>query len=106
MFRLIIRQTSLHGIDAEGEESIEIGVERTKSERIKEKVPVECLQMAQIKNNTVALGNGTVVECLGPDNFKQFVTLGSSFANTCNESLEIGLGDRRRVHRDPPRHRL
>src|ERR1700719_4085635 len=54
---LVIRQTSLDGVDTECEESIEIGVEGGKSEWLQEKVPVEGLEMAQIKNNTVALGN-------------------------------------------------
>jgi len=36
--------------------------------------------MTQIENYAVALGNGTVVEGLGPDNFKQFVTVGAGLA--------------------------
>jgi hypothetical protein len=106
VFRLIIRQTSLHGIDAEGEESIEIGVERSKSEWLKEKVPVECLQMTQIENNTVALGNGTVVEGFGPDNFKEFITVGAGLADSRMEPSEIGLRNGRRVHTNPPGHKL
>src|SRR5882762_9562610 len=106
IFREVIRQTSLHGIDAEGEESIEIGIERSKSEWLKEKVPIECLQMTQIENNTVALGNGTVVEGFGPDNFKQFVTVGACLADSRMEPSKVGLSNGRRVHTNPPGHKL
>jgi hypothetical protein len=106
MFRLVIRQTSIHGVDAEGEEPIEIGVERRKSQRFKEKIPVEGLQMTEIENNSMALGNGTVIECLGPDNLKQLVASGARPANTCMELLKTGLRDGRRVHGDLRRYRL
>src|SRR6266403_1954072 len=102
IFREVIRQTSLHGIDAEGEESIEIGIERSKSEWLKEKVPIECLQMTQIENNTVALGNGTVVEGFGPDNFKQFVTVGSCLADSRMQPFKVGLRNCRGVHTYTP----
>jgi hypothetical protein len=60
---LITRQAPVDRIDAEGKELIESGVERHKPEWSEEKIPVECFEMAQVKNDTVAFGDRAVVEC-------------------------------------------
>jgi hypothetical protein len=70
IFRLVIRQAPVDWVNAEGEELIEIRIERRKSQRSKQKVPIESFEMAQVKNDTVALGDRAVVECFRPDNFK------------------------------------
>jgi len=45
-------------VDAESKEAIEIGIKRHEPERLKEQIPIERLQMTQIKNYAVALGIG------------------------------------------------
>jgi len=44
ILRLVGGQTSLHGVDAESKEAIEIGIKRYEPERLKEKIPIERLR--------------------------------------------------------------
>src|ERR1035437_1768239 len=54
ILRLVIWEAAIHGIDAEGEELVEIGVKRRKPERYQQKIPIKGFEMAQIENNSVA----------------------------------------------------
>src|SRR5215469_16214700 len=60
---LIRWQPAVDWIDAEGEEAIEAGVKRLQSGKLgMQKIPIERLQMAEVKNNAVAFGDRAVID--------------------------------------------
>ena len=66
---LIVGQASTYRVDAEGKQPVERGMKaRQTKHALREEIPVEGFQVAQIKNNPVALGNRAVVNGFGPDN--------------------------------------
>jgi hypothetical protein len=56
--RAIARQTSTHRIDAEREQPVELCVERLQTERSGEQIPVERLEVPDVEDDAVPLGNG------------------------------------------------
>ena len=74
VFGLVFRQAATDRIDAEGKESIEGRMEGPQPEgALREQVPVEGFDMAQVKNNAMPLWNGPVVQCLFLDQLEKFV---------------------------------
>ncbi len=66
---LIVGQASAYRVDAEGKQPVERGMKPCQTKRaLCEEIPVEGFQVAQIKNNPVALGNWPVVNGFGPHN--------------------------------------
>jgi len=72
--RAIIREASTDWVNAEGEEVIERRIEGAQTEgSTAEEVPVERLDVAQIKNEAMAFGYGAVVDGVFTDERKNFV---------------------------------
>ena len=70
----ILGQTAFIGIDSEREEAVEFGVETRRRERpLPDQIPVESLQVAEVKNQAMAFRNRPFVEGIGTDQIEQFV---------------------------------
>src|SRR6266851_1671067 len=78
---LIDGQPTVHRVDAEGKESIELGVESLKMwNQPSQQIPVKCFQMADVENNAMPLGDWAFVQGAAFDEREQFVYLSTCFA--------------------------
>ncbi len=60
-------------------ELVELPVERAENRKpLAEQIPVECLEVAQVENDTVPFWNGAVVEGVGMYDIEQCVRLSTS----------------------------
>src|SRR5215468_8787691 len=76
--RAIRWQTAADGIDAECKKLIEGGIERSKPKSTTaQKIPIESVHMAEIKNQAVAFGDGTIVKSLLADQREDFIGPGA-----------------------------
>ena len=82
------RQASLYRIDAKCKELVKVRVERRKSQRFPEKIPVERFQVAPIKNNPVAFRDGAVVQCCWADDLEKFFAPGAGRLEACAELID------------------
>ena len=71
---LVIGQVSVDGIDSEREEPVELRMERFHPKPARtDEIPVERLNMPEVKHNAMALNDGPFVKRMGPDHLKQLV---------------------------------
>ena len=63
------------GVYAEREYSVEAGMKRSQIQIAAEQVPIERLQMAEIEDYAMPLGNRTLIQCGGIDQFEKAVGL-------------------------------
>jgi hypothetical protein len=76
-------------IDAEFEQLVESRVKRRKCQRAAaDLIPVECLQVAEVEDEAVAVRDGPVVHGLGLDEFEQRIGLRSC----CEEAIAKAAG--------------
>ena len=60
---LVRRKAAAHRIDAESKEAIKFLVSRSEAQRLtRDQIPVECLEVADVENNSVPFRNGTVIQ--------------------------------------------
>jgi hypothetical protein len=57
---------------------------------IMQQIPVEGLQMTDVENDAMTLGNGAVVKRVGMNDGKQFVSLAASIANPIHQRMRSG----------------
>lgn len=112
----VLGETAVNGIDAEGEESIEGALKRREAKRaVAEQVPVESFNVAEIKNDAMAFGNGAIVNRLFANDLEQLIRARASLlqaglqgvTGTCwtrynghgcfDSSLDAGIGRRIRL---------
>ena len=83
--RLIRRQSTADRIDTESKQTIELWIKTFQSEHtIMQKIPIECFEMSDVKNDAMALGNGAIVKRIGIHDGKKlvgFLTGGRYFLN-------------------------
>ena len=77
---LVAWQASADGIDAEGKQLVEFFLERIECENISaDQVPVKGLEVSEIKENAVPLGNGPLIKALRAHHAKEFIGEGAGF---------------------------
>src|SRR5579863_9991943 len=70
--RLIAGKTATNGINTESKQAVKFRMETLQAQNsFVEKIPVEGLQMSDIKNDAVTLSNGPFIERIRPDDRKQ-----------------------------------
>src|SRR5579863_5325622 len=63
---------------------------------LSQKIPIECFQMAEIKNDPVSFWNRPLVERVGPDNIENLVRSSSSIGQALKQlvpNLHLFLSD-------------
>lgn len=86
---LIIGQIAFGRIDPEREQTIEGGVERREIQGVlRQQIPVECLQVSQVKNNAVPFRNGPFIYRIRMYDRKQAVSLAPRFFQFTGEGSE------------------
>ena len=64
--RLICWQTTPNRIDAKSKEAIELWIKTFQSKRtIMQKIPIERLEMSDVENDAMALGDGAIIKGVG-----------------------------------------
>ena len=71
--RLVRRQVSSYGIDTEGKQPIDCGVKRLALAA--QQIPLKSLQVPEVKNDAMALGNRAIIQSRGLDHRKQAIRL-------------------------------
>ena len=71
---------------------VKAGVEGRKAKRFAQKIPVECFQVSQIKNNPVAFRHRAVVQCCGVNDLKQLFTPAPRRLEASSELIDAGTG--------------
>jgi hypothetical protein len=73
---LVAGQLARWGVDAEGEQAVELRVERRDVQRVaRHQVPVEGIHVPQVKDDAMAFPDGARIERAGPDHAEQGVRL-------------------------------
>jgi hypothetical protein len=75
--RWLIRwQAASHRVDAECKQAVELRVETSQTKYFfLQKIPIKSLQMSDVEDDSVTLGNRPIVNSLRPDDFKQGIAL-------------------------------
>ena len=98
---LVVGQAAAHGIDSKSEESVEFLLKRVDLENIPaQQVPVKGLQVSEVKEKAVALGDGPLIDAVRTHDAEQFVSEGAGFSKRCgNRAITFRQGLlRRHVH--------
>ena len=70
----VARQLPFRRVDAEREEPVELRMKREEGQRaLADLVPIKGLEVAEVEDQPMALGNWALVERIGPDKRKQRV---------------------------------
>ncbi len=62
MFRGVRRHFPVNGVDAESEQSIQLGIGTGQIARPAQKIPVKRFEMAAVEDDAMAFGNGAIVD--------------------------------------------
>ncbi len=82
------REPAPHGIDAEGEQAVEFRREGLQPGKPRaEQVPVEGLEVAEVEDEAVPLGNRPLVERIGPDQSEQPVGTDAGHRQACQQFM-------------------
>ncbi|MFZ0956316.1 MAG: hypothetical protein WAN60_08230, partial [Candidatus Sulfotelmatobacter sp.] len=87
------RQASIDGVDAEGEEPVQLRLHTLQAkDAIPKQIPIERFEVPDIKNDTVALRNRPLVEEVATNNLEERVTFAASVEETVRK-FTAGFGD-------------
>jgi hypothetical protein len=73
---LIAGEASTHGVDAEGKEAVEVGMKGLQSKHaLVEQIPIEGLQMPDVENDAVTLGDRPLVQRIRLNDTEELIAL-------------------------------
>ena len=103
---LIRREATAHWINAKCKKTIEFPVSRFKAQRLAgNKIPVECLEVTEVEDDSVPLSNRPVIHRLRADDSKQIIGHRPRFSQAGHQlppTIRLGC---RRIHFAIPRFR-
>ncbi len=74
IYRLIRGEPSADRIDTEGKQLVKSRIERLEpQDTFAQKVPLECLQVPEVEDDAMPLGNRPLVERISPDDIEKLV---------------------------------
>src|SRR6266567_649377 len=95
---LVRRKAAAHRIDAECKEAIELLVSGSEAQRLAcYKIPVECLEVAEVEDNSVPFSNRPVIQRFPGDDSKQVIGHRPRFRQADQKLLPILLLGCRRI---------